>query len=208
VKSPQPTDAGSGIAGLILAAGESRRMGSPKALLPYRGATFLETLAGLLAARCSAVIVVVGAHAAEIEAAPWRRPAGLRIVRNEDYLSGQTSSLQAGLRALPDDCAGVLFTLVDHPALSAQTIDALLEPVRPLIRVPRFREERGHPVWFRRDLIPEFLALPIDGAANRVVRAHRAETEFIDVDDPGVVADIDDPATYRELLASASRGPA
>ncbi len=196
------------MAGLILAAGESRRMGSPKALLPYRGATFLETLAGLLAARCGAVIVVVGAHAVEIEAAPWRRPDGLRIVRNESYLSGQTSSLQAGLRALPDDCAGVLFTLVDHPALSAQTIDALLEPPRPLIRVPRFREERGHPVWFRRDLIPEFLALPSDGAANQVVRAHRAETEFIDVDDPGVIADIDDPAAYRELLASASRGPA
>jgi CTP:molybdopterin cytidylyltransferase MocA len=54
----------------------------------------------------------------------------------------------------------------------------------------------------RRDLIPEFLALPIDSAANLVTRAHRAQTEFLDVDDPGVIADIDDPSAYQQLIAS------
>ena len=204
-------------AGLILAAGESRRMGSPKALLPYRGSTFLETLARLLGERCDPVIVVLGAHAEEIQrriASPehaGRKPGGspeglapqIQIVINGEYRIGQTSSLQAGLRAVPHDAEGVLFTLVDHPAVSLHTIDALLQPPPPLIRIPRYLGERGHPIWFRRDLIPEFLALPFSAPANRVTRAHRAETEFIDVEDPGVIADIDDPPAYERLLAGS-----
>jgi molybdenum cofactor cytidylyltransferase len=190
-------------AGLILAAGESRRMGSHKALLPFQGATFLEILIALFATRCSTVIVVLGAGAETIRGAIHREAV---FVYNQNYLSGQTSSLQAGLRAVPADADGVLFTLVDHPSVSAETIDALLAPPLPLIRIPRFDGERGHPVWFRRDLISEFLALPAAGAANQVVRAHRGQTEFLDVADPGVVADIDEPAAYQELLASSTRG--
>lgn len=200
MSTPKPN-----IAGLILAAGESRRMGSPKALLPFQGTTFLDTLVALFSARCSAVIVVLGAEAETIRRAIHR---DVEFVYNHDYLSGQTSSLQAGLRAVPSDAAGVLFTLVDHPSVSAETIDALLIPPFPLVRIPRFEGERGHPVWFRRDLVPEFLSLPPAGAANLVVRSHRAETEFLDVADPGVVADIDDPAAYQELLAASTRGRA
>jgi molybdenum cofactor cytidylyltransferase len=182
-------------------------MGSPKALLPFRGATFLDTLIELFRARCSPVIVVLGAAAEEILAGTrlrrGDRTEAYRTVINESYLSGQTSSMQCGLRAVPADADGILFTLVDHPAVSPATIDALLQPPLPLIRVPRFAGERGHPVWFRREMAAEFLALPPDGAANSVVRAHRAQTEFVDVDDPGVVADIDDATAYRELLSSA-----
>jgi molybdenum cofactor cytidylyltransferase len=190
-------------AGLILAAGESRRMGSPKALLPFRGQTFLDTLIQLFSARCSPVIVVLGAAAEQIRAGV-HRPAV--FVHNADYLTGQTSSMQAGLRAIPSDADGVLFTLVDHPAVSPATIDALLEPPRPLIRVPRFGGERGHPVWFRRETIGEFLGLPKDGAANTLVRAHRPKTEFIDVEDAGVIADIDDLVAYQNLLLTLAKG--
>lgn len=191
-------------AGLILAAGESRRMGSPKALLPYRGSTFIETLARTLGEWCDPIIVVLGACAEEIE----RHLSGLalqrlRIAINPQYLTGQTSSLQAGLGAIPSDAEGVVFTLVDHPSVSPATIHALLRPPLPLIRIPRYAGERGHPIWFRRDLIPEFLALPLTAPANQVTRAHRGETEFIDVDDRGVVADIDDPAAYERLLAGS-----
>jgi len=195
----------SNIAGLILAAGESRRMGSPKALLPFQGTTFLDTLIALFSARCSTVIVVLGAEAETIRRTVHRNA---EFVYNRDYLSGQTSSLQAGLRAVPSGVDGVLFTLVDHPSISGETIDALLVRPFPLVRIPRFEGERGHPVWFRRDLIPEFLSLPPDGAANQVVRSHRDQTEFLDVTDPGVIADIDDPAAYQELLASSTRGQA
>jgi molybdenum cofactor cytidylyltransferase len=192
-------------AGVILAAGESRRMGSPKALLRYRGQTFLDTLISLLAPRCSTVIVVLGANANQIRdglACDMTRAA--TFVINPDYRTGQTSSMQCGLRAVPADAEGVLFTLADHPAVAASTIDALAAHPRPLIRVPRFEGRRGHPVWFSRALMAEFLALPAHGAARDVVYSHTQETEYLDVDDPGTVADIDDPAAYRELIGAGA----
>lgn len=187
------------VTGIILAAGQSRRMGSPKALLQYRGESFLDTLIGLFTERCDPVIVVLGAHAGEIRTRTLR-PA--TFVVNPDYLRGQTTSMQCGLRAVPAESEGVLFTLVDHPAVTASTLDSLLAAPRPLVRVPRYRDQRGHPIWFARDLIPEFLALPQDGAARDIVRAHAAETDFIDVDDPGIRADIDDPAAYEKLTGA------
>ena len=184
---------------MILAAGESRRMGFPKALLPYRQETFLDTLIGLFATRCAPVIVVLGAGA-ELIRPQAARPA--MFVVNSNYARGMTTSLQCGLRAVPDSAEGVLFTLVDHPAVASSTVDALLALPRPLLRVPRYGEDRGHPIWFSRDLIPEFLAIPDGGAANEVVRRHAAETQFLDLDDPGIVADIDDPEAYRNLTGA------
>jgi len=191
-------------AGLILAAGESRRMGSPKALLMYRGETFLDGLIGRFAARCSPVVVVLGAAAEEI-GARVRRSATL--VYNERYRLGQTTSMQCGLKAMPAGIEGVLFTLVDHPAVASATIEALTgdsgadDPL-PRLRVPRYKGKRGHPIWFSSSLITEFLALPEDGAARDVVRAHADHTEFLDVDDAGVLADIDDPEAYRVLVGA------
>jgi molybdenum cofactor cytidylyltransferase len=193
-------------AGIILAAGESRRMGFPKALLRYRDETFLNTLIGLFAARCQPVIVVLGAHGDRIRERT-QRPA--TFVINPDYQRGQTSSMQCGLRAVPPDAEGVLFTLVDHPAVAPATLDALLaEPgprgglPGPLVRVPRHGGRRGHPIWFSRELIPEFLALTENGAAREIVRSHAAQTEFLDVDDAGILADIDDAAAYGRLTGA------
>lgn len=190
--------------GLILSAGESRRMGTPKALLEYRGETFLDRLVGLFSERCWPVIAVLGNAAAEIQARVTR-PA--RFVLNPNYRSGQTGSLQCGLRAVPAGAEGVLFTLVDHPAVAPETLDTLLAQSgameHPLVRVPRYRGERGHPVWFASELIPEFLALPEGAAARDVVRAHADRTEFLDLEDPGILADIDDPQAYRDLMGAA-----
>ena len=186
-------------AGLILAAGESRRMGSPKALLAYRGETFIDRLIGLFAPRCSQVVVVLGAGADEIRAR-ISRPALIAV--NHDYRQGQTSSMQCGLRAA-GDVPGVLFTLVDHPAVAPGTLDALLDgDGGGLVRVPRYQGRRGHPIWFSGALIPEFLAIPPGGAARDVVRAHAGDTCYLDLDDAGILADIDDPAAYRVLTGA------
>ena len=188
---------------MILAAGESRRMGFPKALLRYREETFLDTLIGRFGARCDPVIVVLGAEAEQIRAGLARQAI---FVLNPDYRRGMTTSLQCGLRAVPADAEGVLLTLVDHPAVADATLDALLAPPDPenaaLLRVPRYGTDRGHPIWFSRALISEFLAIPEGGAANEVVHRHRAETQFLDLEDPGIVADIDDPEAYRQLTGA------
>ncbi len=174
-------------------------MGFPKALLRYQEETFLDTLIGLFSQRCDPVVVVLGAEAERIRSSVTRKA---KFVINADYLRGMTTSLQSGLRAVPADAEGVLFTLVDHPAVSIRTLDALLSPPRPLLRVPRYGSERGHPIWFSHELIAEFLAIPEGGAANEVVHRHRPQTQFLDVDDPGVVADIDDPDAYRQLTGA------
>ena len=110
------------IAGLILAAGESSRMGTPKATLAYRGSTFLELIVQTLReGGLEHIVVVLGHHAEEI-----RRQVKIEAaetVFNPDYRSGQTSSLQAGLRALlADGLEAVILCLVDHPAVSAETV--------------------------------------------------------------------------------------
>ena len=174
-------------------------MGFPKAMLRYRDETFLDTLVGLFATRCAPVIVELGAHADRIRERVVR-PAS--FVFNEDYQRGMTSSLQCGLRALPPDAESVLFTLVDHPSVAPATIDALLRPSDALVRVPRHGGRRGHPIWFSSQLSPEFLELPETCAARDVVRAHAAQTEFLDLDDPGILADIDDPAAYGKLTGA------
>ena len=169
--------AASSIAGVILAAGESRRMGFPKALLPYQEETFLDRLIRLFSARCSPVIVVLGAQADRIRQEA-RRTASFVI--NPHFQRGMTTSLQCGLRAVPPASEGVLLTLVDHPAAAPSTLGAMLTPPRPLLRVPRYGAKRGHPIWFSRDLITEFLDLPEDAPARDVVHNHFDEAEFLD----------------------------
>jgi CTP:molybdopterin cytidylyltransferase MocA len=185
-------------AAIILAAGESRRMGRAKAFLPFRGGTFLSNIAGTLGERCSPVIAVFGFDAQKcIELA---RPLGVRAVENPNYPLGMLTSLQAGLRVVPKRCDAVLFTLVDHPAISLSTMEALLRS-DALIAIPRFENRRGHPVLIRRAIFEEFLLEPPESKVRDVIDRHAAEIAYIDVADPGISDDIDDPALYEKLLA-------
>jgi molybdenum cofactor cytidylyltransferase len=186
------------VAGLILAAGESPRMGSPKALLDFRGETFLDHLIGLFSEFCAPVVVVVGCEAERIRSGV-RRPERALFAENADYRLGQLSSMQCGLRMMPATTGGVLFTLVDHPNVQPSTIEALLQPATA-IAIPRFDGRRGHPIFFIAELIPEFLELPSDSQAKEVVNRRPGSIRYVDVDDPGILDDVDDPAAYSRLL--------
>ena len=184
-------------AAIILAAGESRRMGRPKASLPFRGGTFLSAIAGNLGRRCSPVIAVFGFDAARVSQSA---PAGVIPVENPDYAEGMLTSLQAGLRVVPDTCDAVVFTLVDHPAVLPSTVDTVMQS-SAAIAIPRFENRRGHPVLIQRHIASEFLNEPLTSKVRDVIDRHAAEIEYVDVDDPGISDDIDDPALYEKLLA-------
>jgi molybdenum cofactor cytidylyltransferase len=190
-------------AAIILAAGESRRMGRPKAFLPFRGGTFLSNIAGTLGLRCTPVIAVFGFDAER--ARQSAAAVGVEAIENPDYRLGMLTSLQAGLRVVPDACDAVLFTLVDHPAIALSTVDALLRSGAP-IAIPRFENRRGHPVLIRREIVAEFLAEAATSKVRDVIDCHASEIEYIEVGDPGISDDVDDPALYEKLLArEASR---
>lgn len=192
--------------GLILAGGASRRMGTPKALLTYRGETFLDRLIGLFVARCSRVTVVLGHEPDQIRSG-LKRAVEVDVVVNTEYQRGQFSSLQSGLRQINAGAAAVMFTPVDYPAISAATVDLLVQQFAGnhganLFVIPRCGGRRGHPVLFDASVVSEFLALPPDSDARELVHRYRARTVYADVDDAGVLRDVDDPQDYADLVNS------
>jgi molybdenum cofactor cytidylyltransferase len=191
------------VAAVVLAAGESSRMGRDKATLGYCGSTFLETILRTLGvAGVERVAVVLGHHAEEIRQAV--NLGDTEVVINRDYRRGQTSSLQAGLKALErPELEAVVVCLADHPAVSTQTlrrlVDSFCESRAPVV-IPTYQGRRGHPVVLARQLFEELQSLRPDAGANAVVRKYQAVTQFVEVDDPGVLLDIDDPELYRGLI--------
>jgi molybdenum cofactor cytidylyltransferase len=190
------------IAAVVLSAGESSRMGRPKALLPIDGQTFIERIVGALTASgLSRIIVVLGFNADELRRKIEHLP--VEIVVNPDYKLGQLSSLQTAIRLLErdKDCAGMLVHLVDHPYIDPALVRSMLQrfaAAPSLIVVPRHQGKRGHPVLFARPLFAELLAVPMDQGAKAVVNAHIGETLEIDTGEVGVTLDIDTPELYRQ----------
>ena len=170
------------VAGVILAAGESRRMGRDKALLPFGPENFLDHLIAVLQGEASPLLVVLGHHAEQIESR-IARAGGVEIVRNPDYALGQLSSLQAGLRALANQpVAGALVCLVDHPAITKEVVRTLLDRFGSRgarILIPTSNGRRGHPVLFAASLFQELLDAPLEEGARSVVRRHAEEIELV-----------------------------
>ena len=177
-------------------------MGTDKALLTYHGRTFLEHILGTLHdAGLTQLTVVLGHHADEIQRAT--RLTETEVVINQDYHRGQTSSLQAGLRILDRrDIKAIILCLVDHPAISACVINklvAVFEKSAAPVVIPTHQGQRGHPVLIARELFTELLGLNAKDGANTIIRKYRDNTKFVEVDDPGVLMDVDDPESYRRL---------
>ncbi len=190
------------IAGLVLAAGESTRMATDKALLEFRGRTFLETVVEKLReGGIERIAVVLGHHAQEIQSAV--KPPGALIIVNPEYRRGQTSSLQAGLKSLAgSNPEAVVLALVDHPAFSPETLRRLIVTLRTsnaAVAIPTYQGKRGHPILIGHALFEELKGLDPGEGANTVIRKYRTATEFVEVDDPGILLDVDDQKTYLSL---------
>ena len=191
------------IAGIILSAGASRRMGTAKALLRLNGETFLDGLIGLFSEVASPVVVVLG-HQAEQIRSGVERGAAARFVVNPDPERGMLSSLQCGLEAVPPGAEAAMFTPVDHPNIEKATLEMLIgrfEAERAPVTIPMYRGEHGHPVLIARPLIAELLSLATSAQASDVIHRYRTGTSYVEVNDSAVTTDIDDRAAYAELVA-------
>ncbi len=190
------------IIAVVLSAGESSRMGRPKALLPIEGQNFIERIVGALTqSQADRIIVVLGHNADQMRRQIEHLP--IDIVINTDYKNGQLSSLQSAIRHIEKEnrCDGMLVHLVDHPYIDRRLVDLMIQrfyETKKLIVVPRHQGKRGHPVIFSRALFEELLSAPADQGAKAVVNAHRAQTLEMDTEDEGIALDIDTPELYRQ----------
>lgn len=191
------------LAAAILAAGESRRMGQPKALLPYRGLTFVEHLIEVTRhTRVGIARIVLGAGAKEIQGR--LRLDAACIVVNQDWQKGQLSSVQAAIRSFPPaGTEGMILCPVDHPLVSAELVARLIEKFdssRKLIVLPSFNGRRGHPVVFHASLYDELLAASSEVGARQVVWAHAKDVVEVPTEEEAVILNLDDPETLTKAL--------
>lgn len=195
------------LSAVILAAGDSTRMGSPKAaLLTPDGATFVgRVVTTLREAGVDDLVIVTGRHHDAVVASIARdhRSTTLRIVRNPDPSRGQLSSLLTGMEMMvTPQTDAMLMTLVDVPLVRVSTVASVIDEWRrtraPIVR-PAIGDRHGHPVIFDRVVFDELRRAPLNAGAKSVVRAHEHEIVNVPVDDEGCVRDVDTPSDYETL---------
>ena len=199
---PAAVDRPRPLAVAILSGGQSRRMGSPKALLPYQGKTFLEHLLEVTQhPRVRVTSIVLGAHAEEIGQLLSGHP--VNVVVNAEWRKGQLSSIQAAIRSLSvDSTEGLILCPVDHPIISEALVGQLIEAfdkTGKAIALPTFHGRRGHPVIFRSSLYDELLAASPEVGARQVVWAHTDDIIEISTEEEGVILNINDPEALKKL---------
>jgi len=196
------------IAAIVLAAGESSRMGRPKPLCEFGDRPALELVLDACGRSGLVRIVVLGHAAKEVQSKV--KFGGARVIVNPDYEKGQTSSLQAGLRALPANVPAFLLFPADHPLITSNEIDPIIEEYRRRhherqIFVPSYNLKRGHPVLFDGSLRDELLKLPPDTPARKVVDLHPGRIAYVEIPTAAILMDMDTPEDYARCLEEWQR---
>jgi len=194
------------ITAVLLAAGESRRMGEFKQLLLLGDKTFVEhCVDNLLASKVDEVIVVTGHRESEVRGAIGTRP--VEIVHNPDYQSGMASSIKCGVRQMSNNAEACVISLVDQPRIDAATIDRLIQVYKDaydrgpsLIVIPTYGGRGGHPILLDLALREEILTMDPEIGLRRVVLAHSGAIARVPVSSAEVLEDCDVPEDYERLL--------
>ena len=202
-------------AAIILAAGTSSRMGNErnKLLLPLHHRPVLaHVIEAVLGSRARPVVLVLGHQATEIKAHLQQDLSEnpIQVVENPAYALGQSTSMQAGLRALlahtPDEhLTGVLFLLGDQPMITSQMLDeliALQEQSGKRIVLPLYQGKRGNPVLFSLDLAPELLQVSGDEGGRGLLKRHPQEIATLEMGEEAANFDVDTWEAYQEVLAA------
>ncbi len=189
------------IAAVVLAAGLSTRMGSPKMALPWGKSTIIGQVVGvLLQAGVAEIVVVTGGARQQVQEA--LQGQAVRIVFNPGYADGEMlRSLQVGLQALPEDVEAALVVLGDQPQIEAGVVRAVAT-ARPTgagrLVIPSFHMKRGHPWRLPRALWEEVLALRPPHTLRDLLNRHTAAIDYLEVDTPSILQDLDTPEQYRQ----------
>jgi molybdenum cofactor cytidylyltransferase len=188
------------VAGIILAAGSSSRLGGAKQVLLWRGQPLVRHVAiAALAAGLSPVIIVTGSMSSQVEAAVSGLPIALAY--NPAWQAGQSTSLVAGLQFLPPETGSVIFLLADQPQVPANLLQALVdlhaETLSPLV-APQVQGRRANPVLFDRQTFPDLLTLSGD-VGGRALFSHY-NVAWLPWHDTGLILDVDTPEDYQRLL--------
>lgn len=189
------------ISAILLAAGESRRMGRFKQLLELGEGTFVEhCVENLLASRVDEIVVVTGHRESEVRAALKRAP--VRFAHNAGYRSGMSSSIKCGVQAVSERAKACLISLVDQPRIDSHTINELITEYelssRPIV-IPIFSERRGHPILLDLSLKEEITRIDESVGLRQVISAHASEIAYVQVYTGAVVEDCDSPEDYERM---------
>ncbi|MCW5730185.1 MAG: molybdopterin-binding/glycosyltransferase family 2 protein [Alphaproteobacteria bacterium] len=193
------------IAAIVLAAGQSRRMGTNKLLEQLDGQPMIRRVVdAVLQSQARPVVVVTGNQADEVRTLLRGRPVAL--IHNQDFAQGLSSSLRRGLSAIPSDCDGVMICLGDMPRVSARHIDRLIAAFNPTegraICVPTWNGKRGNPVLFAAMFLPEMREVAGDTGARHLIGRHGELVCEVAMDDNGVLLDVDTPEALASLRAA------
>lgn len=191
---------------LILAAGESRRMGHPKLLLPLGNSTIIEqTIDNVLSSRVGELIVVVGNRSDKLMTKISKRP--VKIVVNQQSQKGMSTSIISGLRSVSKESQGIMIVLADQPFVVAQIIDKLVEEFQKRdqsIIVPIYRGKRGHPVIFPIKYRNDLLRLEGDVGAREIMHKYAADVVEVPVETESINIDLDTQGDYEKVTTKNS----
>jgi molybdenum cofactor cytidylyltransferase len=187
---------------VILAAGASSRMRKTKQLLPLGESTVLaQTLAHVQSAALDEIVIVLGASAEAIRCR-LPSPRELKIVVNQEYRRGMASSLRAGLSAVDPNSSAALIILGDQPFIRPRTLDRIVEEYRrsrAQIVIPMHQGQRGNPVLLDRSVFAEVMTLEGDVGSRAIFANHLDGIVHVEVEDAGILLDLDEPADYERL---------
>jgi molybdenum cofactor cytidylyltransferase len=187
---------------IILAAGESKRFGSPKALVMVKETTLIENLqTKILSTSVGEIIIVLGANCEKIEPFVLKHTK-VKVVYNKDYILGQTSSFKTGLKTLSPSCRAVFLQPIDFPFTEADTFELLItqsKNSKAEILIPTYQNLKGHPPLFSSTLKSEFLNLSDETGLNNVSRQHSDQTKLIPVDDKGIILTFNTPEEFMKI---------
>ena len=195
------------VGAIILAAGQSARMGKPKLFLPYLNVPLIHYPVSLaIEMNLDPIIVVGGKYLQQLQIELNEFSDKIAIIHNPEYRNGMSTSLKAGIDALENEIDGVLIFLGDQPFVSAAVTQKLIQEFKQskkskIVR-PRYQVQPGHPILFDKSLFSKFQALSGDEGGKSIIKANVDKLIYVDFENTKLNLDIDTPQDYELLIKS------